>query len=81
MTGNGDGDLELVAGYLLAEDPQGRRFAAALRRTIDMLLDGQHTGGTADIMVTLPGSAWTARIGYSRHPSDPPEMAPLLPAI
>ena len=44
VTGNGDGDLELVAGYLLAEDPQGRRFAAALRRTIDMLLDGQHTG-------------------------------------
>jgi Restriction endonuclease NaeI len=34
----------LVAAYLLAEDPRGRRFAAALRRTIDMLLDGQHTG-------------------------------------
>jgi hypothetical protein len=39
-----DDDLELVAAYLLAEDPGGRRFAAALRRTIDMLLDGQHTG-------------------------------------
>ena len=42
--GNDDGDLELVAAHLLAEDPGGRRFAAALRRTIDMLLDGQHTG-------------------------------------
>jgi Restriction endonuclease NaeI len=41
---NDDGDLELVAAHLLAEDPGGRRFAAALRRTIDMLLDGQHTG-------------------------------------
>jgi Restriction endonuclease NaeI len=39
-----DGDLELVAAHLLAQDPDGRRFAAALRRTIDMLLDGQHTG-------------------------------------
>ena len=39
-----DDDLELVAAHLLAEDPEGRQFAAALRRTIDMLLDGQHTG-------------------------------------
>jgi len=39
-----DGDIELVAAHLLAQDPEGRRFAAALRRTIDMLLDGQHTG-------------------------------------
>jgi hypothetical protein len=44
VPGHGDGDLELVAAYLLAEDPRGRRLAAALRRTIDMLLDGQHTG-------------------------------------
>jgi hypothetical protein len=39
-----DGDLERVAAHLLGEDPGGRRFAGALRRTIDMLLDGQHTG-------------------------------------
>lgn len=39
-----DDGLELVAAHLLAEDPAGRRLAAALRRTIDMLLDGQHTG-------------------------------------
>ena len=44
VPGNGNGNLELVAAHLLAEDPEGRRFAAALRRTIDMLLDGQHTG-------------------------------------
>lgn len=39
-----DGDLELVARHLLALDPAGQRFGRALRRTIDMLLDGQHTG-------------------------------------
>jgi Restriction endonuclease NaeI len=39
-----DHDLELVAAHLLAEDPGGSRLAAALRRTIDMLLDGQRTG-------------------------------------
>lgn len=39
-----DTELEGVARHLLGEDPDGRRFAAALRRTFDMLLDGQHTG-------------------------------------
>lgn len=39
-----DPELNRVAGHLLALDPGGARMAAALRRTIDMLLDGQHTG-------------------------------------
>ena len=39
-----DGDLDRVAEHLLALDPAGQRFGRALRRTIDMLLDGQHTG-------------------------------------
>lgn len=39
-----DSRLEAVAALLLAEDPGGRRFAAVVRRSIDMLLDGQHTG-------------------------------------
>ena len=33
-----------VSAAILALDPDGERFAAALRRTFDMLLDGQHTG-------------------------------------
>lgn len=40
----GDEELEQVADALLRIDPEGIRFAAALRRTFDMLLDGQHTG-------------------------------------
>jgi hypothetical protein len=39
-----DDDLDRVAGHLRAMDPAGQRFGRALRRTIDMLLDGQHTG-------------------------------------
>lgn len=39
-----DPELDRVAKHLLALDPGGARTAAALRRTIDMLLDGQHTG-------------------------------------
>ncbi|WP_181785778.1 NaeI family type II restriction endonuclease [Streptomyces phytophilus] len=39
-----DPQLDTVARYLLAADPDGRRMAAAVRRSIDMLLDGQHTG-------------------------------------
>jgi Restriction endonuclease NaeI len=39
-----DGGLDEVAEHLLALDPSGQRFGRALRRTIDMLLDGQHTG-------------------------------------
>lgn len=39
-----DSELDQVAGLLLEADPEGVRFARALRRTIDMLLDGQHTG-------------------------------------
>ena len=39
-----DPELNRVAGHLLGLDPGGARLASALRRTIDMLLDGQHTG-------------------------------------
>jgi restriction endonuclease NaeI len=41
-----DDDHELAAVRLELEvlDPDGRRFAAALRRTFDMLLDGPNTG-------------------------------------
>lgn len=41
---NEDASLEAVAALLLEWDPDGRRIAAAVRRTFDMLLDGQHTG-------------------------------------
>ncbi|PSK89371.1 restriction endonuclease NaeI [Murinocardiopsis flavida] len=44
-TGHGsDPELTQVAEYLRELDPDGRRIAEALRRTFDMLLDGQHTG-------------------------------------
>ncbi|MEU7936646.1 NaeI family type II restriction endonuclease [Microbispora bryophytorum] len=39
-----DSEIEAVLAHLLAEDPTGARMAAAIRRTFDMLLDGQHTG-------------------------------------
>jgi len=39
-----DAELEAVAEELAAADPDGRKVARALRRTYDMLLDGQHTG-------------------------------------
>ena len=39
-----DPELEKVADHLSSLDPDGSRIAAALRRTFDMLLDGQHTG-------------------------------------
>lgn len=39
-----DSELEQVLAALLKADASGRRFAAALRRSFDMLLDGQHTG-------------------------------------
>lgn len=39
-----DAELRLVVSALREADPDGARFARALRRTIDMLLDGQHTG-------------------------------------
>jgi hypothetical protein len=39
-----DPERDRVAAHLLALDPGGTRMAATLRRTIDMLLDGQHTG-------------------------------------
>ena len=39
-----DGELEAVAEELAGADPEGARIAKALRRTYDMLLDGQHTG-------------------------------------
>lgn len=42
--GGRDSSLDAVADVLRAADPDGVRFARALRRTLDMLLDGQHTG-------------------------------------
>jgi hypothetical protein len=39
-----DVDLRVVAEYLVKNDPTGARTARVLRRTYDMLLDGQHTG-------------------------------------
>lgn len=39
-----DSELEKVAAELVRLDPNGELTAAAIRRTFDMLLDGQHTG-------------------------------------
>jgi hypothetical protein len=39
-----DGELQAVAEELTKSDPTGARIAKVLRRTYDMLLDGQHTG-------------------------------------
>jgi hypothetical protein len=39
-----DPELLTVAAYFKKEDPDGARTAQVLRRTYDMLLDGQHTG-------------------------------------
>lgn len=39
-----DPQLEEVRAAILAADPRGEKFGGALRRTFDMLLDGQHTG-------------------------------------
>ncbi|WP_328914771.1 MULTISPECIES: NaeI family type II restriction endonuclease [unclassified Streptomyces] len=39
-----DAELEAVAAAILRQDLDGARFAGAIRRSIDMLLDGQHTG-------------------------------------
>ncbi|WP_217919279.1 NaeI family type II restriction endonuclease [Actinomadura sp. BRA 177] len=39
-----DRNLELVRAHLLGLDPDGSRIASALRRSLDMLLDGPHTG-------------------------------------
>ncbi|MEV0971233.1 NaeI family type II restriction endonuclease [Microtetraspora glauca] len=39
-----DSKLEAVFAHLLGMNPDGARMAAAIRRTFDMLLDGQHTG-------------------------------------
>ena len=39
-----DGELRAVAEELLERDPDGAKIARVLRRTYDMLLDGQHTG-------------------------------------
>jgi hypothetical protein len=37
-------ELRTVVEYLTRNDPTGVRTARVLRRTYDMLLDGQHTG-------------------------------------
>lgn len=39
-----DQELRVVADELVSHDPDGSRIARVLRRTYDMLLDGQHTG-------------------------------------
>jgi hypothetical protein len=39
-----DPALRAVGDELLAHDPDGSKVAGVLRRTYDMLLDGQHTG-------------------------------------
>ena len=39
-----DPERDRVIRHILALDRSGERIAAALRRTIDMLLDGRHTG-------------------------------------
>lgn len=39
-----DAELQSIAEALLSADPGGARIGKALRRTYDMLLDGQHTG-------------------------------------
>jgi hypothetical protein len=39
-----DPELAAVAASLVALDPDGTLMAAAIRRSFDMLLDGQHTG-------------------------------------
>lgn len=39
-----DPELRAVAYELVSRDPDGTRIARVLRRTYDMLLDGQHTG-------------------------------------
>lgn len=39
-----DPELSAIAADLLAQDPDGVRISRVLRRTYDMLLDGQHTG-------------------------------------
>jgi hypothetical protein len=44
MPADEDPEQDLVTRDLLAVDPSGQRIGAALRRTIDLLLDGRHTG-------------------------------------
>jgi hypothetical protein len=39
-----DSEVEAVAAHLLALDSNGSRIGKAIRRSFDMLLDGQHTG-------------------------------------
>lgn len=39
-----DSDLGRVAAWLMHQDPIGARFSSVLRRTLDQLYDGQHTG-------------------------------------
>nr|WP_202461922.1 NaeI family type II restriction endonuclease [Streptomyces sp. SID8374] len=44
VDGPGDPELDAVAQTVLGADRDGSRFAGAIRRSMDMLLDGQHTG-------------------------------------
>lgn len=44
LEGSADPELSMVGMDLLVKDHDGARIAKVLRRTFDMLLDGQHTG-------------------------------------
>ncbi|MFD2354220.1 NaeI family type II restriction endonuclease [Nonomuraea ferruginea] len=39
-----DSPMEAVLDHLMTADPDGSRISRAIRRSFDMLLDGQHTG-------------------------------------
>ncbi|MGZ3142520.1 NaeI family type II restriction endonuclease [Lentzea chajnantorensis] len=39
-----DGDLDRVRRWLIANDPDGKRFARVLRESLDQVLDGPRTG-------------------------------------
>lgn len=44
LEGSADAELSMVGMDLMVKDYDGARIAKVLRRTFDMLLDGQHTG-------------------------------------
>jgi hypothetical protein len=87
-----DAELRAVAEELAESDPSGVKIAKVLRRTYDMLLDGQHTGryrwdqlfktekthfGTL-VEINLQ-RAFGFADGLVALPGDPAEPAPLLP--
>ncbi|WP_169734127.1 NaeI family type II restriction endonuclease [Hamadaea tsunoensis] len=61
--GEPDADLEALARALLRLDPDGTRFAAVLRRSLDQMYDGQHTGRFSwEQMTRIEKSSLSARI-------------------